>query len=97
MPAFAIVVQDERNSPVYRARDRILINPESPVSPGDDVVLGSGSDLLAFDELHLVPGQLTEMTAKGWSLKQYAGGHQRLFPIEQFPTTWKIVSRFMPG
>src|ERR1700754_3762015 len=36
--AFAIVVQDERNNPVFRARDRILIDPKSPVSPGDDVV-----------------------------------------------------------
>src|SRR3546814_3704842 len=85
MTAFAIVVQDERNSPVYRARDRILINPESPVTPGDDVVLGSGNDLLTLDELHLIPGQLTKMTATGWSLTQYADGHQRPFPIEQFP------------
>src|SRR3546814_749455 len=97
MTAFAIVVQDECNSPVYRARDRILINPESPVTPGDDVVLGSGNDLLTLDELHLIPGQLTKMTATGWSLTQYADGHQRPFPIEQFPMAWKIVSRFMPG
>src|SRR3546814_18890508 len=97
MTAFAIVVQDERNSPVYRARDRILINPESPVTPGDDVVLGSGNDLLTFDELHLIPGHLTERTAAGRTLKQYADGHQRSFPTEQFPAAWKIVGSFMPG
>src|SRR3546814_11854314 len=97
MTAFAIVVQDERNSPVYRARDRVLINPESPVTPGDDVVLGSGNALLTLDALHLIPGQLPTMTANGGSLTHYVDGHPRLFPRQQFPLDWKSIRRFIPG
>jgi SOS-response transcriptional repressor LexA len=94
--AFAIVVQDERNSPVYHARDRILIDPESSVSPGDDVVLSSVADLDTREEVHVIPGQLKKMSEASWSLKQYANADERSFSKRQFPSAWKIVSRFMP-
>lgn len=94
--AFALVVQDERNSPVYRARNRILIDPESPVSPGDDVILSSVTNLDAHEELHVIAGQLTKMSETNWVLKQYAVGDNRSFLKKQFPAAWKIVSRFMP-
>lgn len=94
--AFAIVVQDERNSPVYRARDQILINPESPVSSGDDVVLSTVADLGTRRHAHLIPGQLTQSTETTWSMKQYANAEERLFSKRQFPRAWKIVSRFRP-
>jgi hypothetical protein len=93
--AFAIVVQDECNRPVYRARDRILIDPESPVSPGDDVVLSSESKIDAQETLHVIPGQLANMTEATWTLKQYANDVDRSFSRRQFPSAWKIISRFM--
>lgn len=94
--AFAIVVQDERNNPVYRARDCILIDPNLPVSPGDDVVLSSVTSL---DSTHLpkvVAGQLTKMSETAWSLKQYAIGTERVFSRLRLPAAWRIVSRFSP-
>jgi hypothetical protein len=92
--AFAIVVQDERNSPVYRARDRILIDPESPVHPGDDVVLTSLTSLDMREDMYAIPGLLTKISEAAWSLKQYASGGERSFSRRHFPSAWKIVSRF---
>jgi hypothetical protein len=92
--AFAIVVQDERNNPVFRARDRILIDPKSPVSPGDDVVLSSVGDVEMWEDMYVIPGLLTKMSEATWSLKQYAGISERSFSKRQFPSAWKIVSRF---
>lgn len=95
MTAFAIVVQDDRNNPVYRARDRILVDPETPVSPGDDVVLSTGSVAPSPAFPQLILGQLTKANETAWSLKQYGNGYERPFPIVQFRNAWKIVSRFM--
>lgn len=94
--AFTIVIQDERNSPVYRARDCILIDPDIPVSLGDDVVLSTAVNLVAGNRLEVIPGQLTKMSEAAWSLKQYAIGAEHAFSRTQFPSAWRIVSRFMP-
>jgi hypothetical protein len=91
--AFAIVVQDERNNPVFRVRDRILIDPESPVSPGDDVVLSSVGEIDIYEDMYVIPGLLTKISESTWSLKQYAGIVERTFSKRQFPNAWKIVSR----
>jgi hypothetical protein len=95
--AFAIVIQDERNSPVYRARDCILIDPESPVHTGDDVVPSSVTDFDTQEEPHVIPGHLGKFSEATWSLKQYANGYERSFSRRQFPSAWKIASRFMRG
>jgi len=95
--SFAIVIQDERNSPVYHARDCILIDPESPVFPGDDVILSSTAELETREEVYVIPGQLTKMSETTWSLKQYANAGERSFSKKLFPSAWKIVSRFMTG
>lgn len=94
--AFAIVVQDEHNSPVYRARDCILIDPETPVSPGDDVILSNVITVAAGDMAEVIPGQLTKVSEAAWSLRQYAIGAERAFPKARLPSAWKIVSRFTP-
>jgi plasmid maintenance system antidote protein VapI len=91
--AFAIVVQDDGNSPVFRARDRVLIDPEISVAPGDDVVLSSVGDIDIHEDMYVIPGLLTKMTESAWSLKQYAGISERTFSKRQFPSAWKIVSR----
>lgn len=93
--SFAIVVQDECNSPVYRVRDRILIDPESPLCLGDDVVLVSDTDFHDVDEVHVIPGRLTKVNEAAWTLTQYAHADERSLSRRQFPGAWKIVSRFM--
>ncbi len=94
--AFAIVVQDEHNSPVYRARDCILIDPELPVNPGDDVVLSNVTTIATDSRAEVIPGQLTNMNEAAWSLRQYAVGVERTFSKAQLPGAWKIISRFVP-
>lgn len=94
--AFAVVVQDEHNSPVYRARDCILIDPRIPVAPGDDVALSNVAMIVAGSTPEIIAGQLTKMSDVAWSLRQYAVGVERTFSRTQLPSAWKIISRFAP-
>ncbi len=93
--AFALVVQDERNSPVYRAQDRILIDPESLAIVGNDVVLSSATAWDEHKELHVIAGRLEGASDEAWSLRQYATQQVRSYARKQFPRAWKIVGRFI--
>ncbi len=95
--AFAIVVQDERNSPVYRVADRILVDPESVALAGDDVVLSSANTLNDHRDLHVIPGHLERTSETAWFIRQYAIGQEHPYAKRQFPSAWKIVGRFMRG
>lgn len=90
--AFATKVLDNRNAPVYRARDTILIDPDEPALDGEDCVFTA--DPGAESGAPAVIGCLVSSTPTAWIAKQYAAKEQRELPKATFPNCWPIVGRY---
>jgi hypothetical protein len=67
--AFAITVVDDANSPVYRVRDKVLVDPDTPIGIGDDCLLVS--DFVEGSGASALLGRLVKDDEKYWTLQQY--------------------------
>lgn len=91
--AFAFKVITDANMPVYRPRDRLLVDPETPAIPGDDCLFGDGIELT--DGSSCVVGHLIRSTATLWIVHQYNTRGEIELPKGEFPNAWPIVGRYM--
>jgi len=85
--AFAVRVLDNDNMPVYRKRDVLLVDPDSPAIEGDDCIFTGQLPAEA------VAGELVRETPSLWIVHQYAIKGERELPKSAFPYAWPIVSR----
>lgn len=92
--AFALVVQDENNAPVYRTRDTILIDPNTPVSVGDDCIFSKVVDLESGSACVFL-ASLKRSTDKEWIVCQHGGGTEKKLPKKTYPTAALVVGRYM--
>lgn len=90
--AFSFKVLDASNAPVYRPRDHLLIDPESPALPGDDCLFGDG--IAHTDGSLCVVGNLIRATATQWIIHQYGGRGEVELPKAEYPNSWPIVGRY---
>lgn len=92
--AFALIVQDEANAPVYHPRDHILINPDLPVRELDDCLFCSSLDPDIRTEVTVQVARLCKKNHRDWTVKQY-GDTERKIPKKDWPGCWKIVARYI--
>lgn len=92
--AFAVVVQDEANSPVYRIGDRILIDPDAPKPEGADYIFCTCPDADSRELSTCYAGNLVRATANTFLIRQYGGAEKRL-SRKQYPSYWRITGRHM--
>jgi transcriptional regulator with XRE-family HTH domain len=90
--AFASTVTNDDNSPAYRTRDTILVDPTNPAVVGDDCVFVKDANV---DPMETVSAHLVKITATNWTVHQY-GGKQRDYdlPRSDFHEAWRIVGRY---
>ncbi len=94
--AFALIVQDETNQPVYHVRDHILVNPDLPVREGDDVVLCSQTEPpYAKQQVQMMLARLTRKNHAAWLVRQYGENGERRLHKKDWPGVWKVCARYI--
>lgn len=90
--AFASTVTDDLNSPAYRTRDTVLVDPGSQAVDGDDCMFVKDG---ATSPMVTVSRHLVKITATAWTVHQYAG-KRRDYDIlrADYPNAWPIVGRY---
>ncbi|HEY1034979.1 MAG TPA: hypothetical protein VGE09_08360 [Pseudoxanthomonas sp.] len=84
--AFAVRVLNDDNKPAYRARDVILIDPDSPAINGDDCIFAGSLPA------ETISGELIRDTPSLWIIRQHAIDGEREIPKAAFPNAWPIVA-----
>jgi hypothetical protein len=90
--AFAAKVLDDRNTPAYRRRDVILVDPDSPPIEDEDCLFTGNFE--AAGGAGSVIGCLVSSTASCWKVRQYGMRGERELPRSEFPNAWPIVGRY---
>jgi hypothetical protein len=95
--AFATMVIDALNEPVYRVRDRIVIDPASPCAIGDDCFLMNAPETVKpGDGTPAIMGRLVKEEAQHWQLEQYASpGKPIRVPKSKCGACFPIVGRYL--
>ena len=92
LKAFQAEVIDSKNSPVYRLRDIITVNPELQVQPEDDVLCTN--DPHQPNGAPALLGCLKRQTASEWVITQYANHKEEIrLPKADWPNAWRVVER----
>lgn len=92
LKAFLAEVIDSRNSPVYKLRDLILVNPELQVQPEDDVLCTN--DPHQPNGAPALLGCLKRQTASEWVIVQYNNPKEEIrLPKADWPNAWRVVER----
>lgn len=91
--AFALKVLDDANAPVFRPRNKVVIDPETTALPGEDCYLGSlptdGKDARA------ILGTLVRSTAALWIITQHNRRGEIEVPKSEYPSAWAVVANFL--
>ncbi len=90
--AFAVTILDDKMAPAYRTRDRALVDPDSPVTAGDDCLFTDTPDPPNGSEM--IIGCLISSTAGLWKIRQHASKRERELQKSEFPNAWLIVGRY---
>lgn len=91
--SFAFRVLDEANWPVYKPRDVLLVDPETPAMASDDCLFTDGMD--AKEGSEAIVGNLVRVTPAMWIVKQYGEPDEIELPKSEFPHAWPLVGRWM--
>lgn len=91
--AFAFNVQNDANSPAYRVRDIVLIDPDAPVADLDDCLFTA--DPAPQPGVESVIGRLIRSTDVDFFVHQYAISGEIKLPRSAFPNAWLIVGRYI--
>lgn len=91
--AFAFKVICDSNSPVYKLRDTLLVDPDTAAIPGDDCLFADGIEN-PKGSLAIV-GYLERSTPTTWVITQYKCGDKEIeLPKAEYPHAWPIVGRY---
>lgn len=90
--AFAAKVIDDLNTPVYRRRDLVLVDPDSPPVVDEDSLFCG--DPATPAGTHAILGCLVSYTADLWTIHQYGVKGERTLPRAEYPHAWPIVGRY---
>lgn len=93
--AFALIVQDEANAPVYHPRDHVLVNPDLPLRDGDDAVFCSQNDPDIRGRVQVILARLLRKNHTTWHVRQYSESAERRLPKKDWPGCWKICARYI--
>lgn len=90
--AFALTILNDRNAPAYRTRDTALVDPDSPITAGDDCLFLNSPEAQGGAET--VIGCLVRSTDKLWIIRQHASRRESELHRSEFPNAWLIVGRY---
>lgn len=90
--AFAARILDDRNTPAYRRRDLVLVDPETPPIESEDCLFTA--DPASKDGAESVVACLISSTGKSWITRQYGVKGDRELSKADFPNAWPIVGRY---
>jgi len=92
LKAFQAEVIDSKNSPVYKLRDIITVNPELQVQPEDDVLCTN--DPHQPQGAPALLGCLKRQTSSEWVIAQYGNLKEEIrLPKADWPNAWRVVER----
>lgn len=89
--AFAYRAADDQNAPVYKTRDTILVDPESPAVAGDDCLFVKAD---ADDPWEVEVCNLVRMTPTHWIVRQYSKPKEYELARAVYPQAWPIVGKY---
>lgn len=90
--AFASTVADDLNSPAYRTRDTVLVDPTHPAVVGDDCMFVRDK---TANPMITVSAHLVKITATNWTVHNYSGKQRDYdLPRADFHEAWRIVGRY---
>ncbi|CAB4200144.1 HTH_XRE domain containing protein [uncultured Caudovirales phage] len=90
--AFALIVQDENNSPVYHTRDTILVDPGAPVTVGDDCIF---SESVSDGSTGVFLACLRRSTPTEWVVCQHGSKSEKKLSKKAYPTASVVIGRYM--
>jgi hypothetical protein len=95
--AFATMVIDALNEPVYRVRDRVLVDPGRPVAAGDDCFLMNPVESVQPGEgTAACIGRLIKEEAQAWVLEHYTAPGKPIKALKaKFAACYPIVGRYL--
>jgi hypothetical protein len=91
--AFAITVLDDVNSPVYRVRDKVLIDPDTPIGIGDDCLLMA--DFVEGGGAPALLGRLLKEDDKHWTVQQYNLERPIKAPKTRYSSAYPVTGRYI--
>lgn len=89
--AFAYHATDDLNAPVYKTRDTILVDPESPAATGDDCLFVKATTTNPW-EVEIC--NLVRMTPTTWVVRQYGKPKEFELARTEYPQAWPIVGKY---
>lgn len=90
--AFAARVLDDANDPVYRRRDLVLVDPDTPPIDGEDCLFTD--DPTAITGAFGLLGRLIRSTGTCWYVRQYGAKTDRELTKSAYPNAWPISGRY---
>jgi transcriptional regulator with XRE-family HTH domain len=91
--AFAFKIVNEANVPVYKPRDTLVVDPDTPAIPGDDCLFADGIEHPAGS--NVMVGFLDRITDALWIIKLYSSLKDEVeLPRSEYPHAWPIVARY---
>lgn len=91
--AFAFKVIDNKHAPAYTTRDIALVDPDDPITEGDDCLFTDEGKLDSGVET--IIGLLIERSPKMWTVRQHASPEQVQLSRADFPDAWRIIGRYI--
>jgi hypothetical protein len=92
--AFYINVLDDKNEPVYRVRDTLVVDPNYEITIGEDCVFTTGA--WPPNGGFCIIARLLRETPKTWLCKAIGDGETFELDRAEFPTVWAIIERRRP-
>jgi hypothetical protein len=93
--AFEINVLDDKNEPVYRLRDTLVIDPNYPITLEEDCVFTTSN--WPPKGGFCIIARLIRDTATTWFCKAIASGEAFELDRAEFPNAWAIIGRRRPA
>lgn len=90
--AFAFKVLGDENSPVYKPRDTLLVDPDTAAIAGDDCLFADGIEN-PQGSVAMV-GYFARSTPTLWIITQYGVEGEIELPKVEYPHAWPIVGRY---
>jgi hypothetical protein len=90
--AFAFKVLGDENSPVYKPRDTLLVDPDTTAIAGDDCLFADGIEN-PQGSIAMV-GYFVRSTPTLWIITQYGVEGEIELPKVEYPHAWPIVGRY---
>ena len=90
--SFAFKVIGDENSPVYKPRDTLLVDPDTAAIAGDDCLFADGIE--SHQGSVAIVGYFLSSTVTTWTITQYGRPGEIELPKAEFPHAWPLAGRY---